>query len=470
MSSSLEQKVSSRTAQFAEIVARHGRVLYSGTGFPQLFERIENSGEHHFDGTWIYIPAHYLQMITDQSVARVERTGMVWAEPILCDDQPVFPLIYRGEVVALLSSDTAMLPEFDSSELAAIQGWCAEYLQDSPDDVREHCGAFVRELFRAGDSPQQFMKRSLTLLTNSWSRSCAGIYAECQGTYWLNLAIGDISRWFRLVRQIHPDAAMRLLESVYRHEYFLPADTVGDYPTFLDVMPDFLFVHEGMLTARNKQFLLLSGPGPISRAQAMQLREYSRMISGLQEFQFASGTELITSFSRIVQFGLSDMSFEQTVTETWAWLSQQISLTRMSILNRVDSTSKASGIVVQKMQDGEVQVTRKELQIPQFILERLMTGASYAVEDVRAGELTDSIAKERYLHYILSEYYLPLRSPDGNVGIAVFSAPTAGDYLTMEAQLLESVAAYFSLWLQMDRQREAKTGDSVPVSVEQDQV
>jgi hypothetical protein len=38
----------------------------------------------------------------------------------------------------------------------------------------------------------------------------------------------------------------------------------------------------------------------------------------------------------------------------------------------------------------------------------------------------------------------------------------------MEAQLLESVAAYFSLWLQMDQQRQTKAGDLITASVVQD--
>ncbi|MBK7141127.1 MAG: hypothetical protein IPH75_03470 [bacterium] len=468
MSTRTEQRSASTAHWLSEIVSRHGRVFYSGTGFPQLFERIEQSGEHHFDNTWIYIPAHYLQMVADQSDQRGERTGIVWAEPILCDDRSVFPLLYRGEVVAMLSSDTSVLPEFDSSELNAIQGWCAEYVNDSPDQVRERCGMFVRELFRGGDSPQQFMKRAMTLLTNGWSRSCAGLYVESQGTFWLNLAIGDVSRWFRLVRHFHPEAAMRMLESVYRHEYFIPADTIGDYPTFLDVLPDFYFVHEGMLSPRAKQFILMSGPGAITRSQAMQLQEYARLVSGLQEFQFASGSELIPNFSRLAAQGVGESTFEQMLTETWNWLSQQISLSRVAILCRLDDSPTPCGLIIQRQQDGETQLARMELQIPPYIIERLKNGNGYAIEDVRGGELVDTIAKERYLHHILSEYYLPIQTPAGVIGAAVFSAPSAGDYLTMELQLLEAVTAYFSLWMQMDRRRDCHGKEAESVTAAHD--
>lgn len=453
MFSTTEQSEIRKTDWLAEILSRHGRVLYAGTGFPQLFERVERSGEHHFNATWLYIPSHYLQVITDQSDPRADRVGIVWAEPLLCDDRPVFPLIYKGEVVAVISSETAQLPEFDASELGTIQSWCAEQLADSADLVRERCGTFVRELFRGGDSPQLFMKRALSLLTNNWSRSCAGLYTECQGTYWLNLAIGDVSRWFRLQRQFYPEAAMRMLESVYRQENFLPADTLGDYPTFLDVMPDFLFVHEGMLSPRNKQFILMSGPGAISRSQAIKLKEYARLVSGLQEYQFASGGELIRSFTRLARTGITDLTLEQLLTETWGWLSQQISLSRLAVLCRVDSQADPCGLMIQRKQDGETEVARLELTIPASIREQLLDGKPYVVEDVRSGLLSDSIAKERYIHHILSEYYAPITTPNGVAGIAVFSAPSAGDYLAAESELLESVAAYISLWMQMDKAR-----------------
>ena len=197
----------------------------------------------------------------------------------------------------------------------------------------------------------------------------------------------------------------------------------------------------------------MSGPGAISRSQAIKLKEYARLVSGLQEYQFASGGELIRSFTRLARTGITDLSLEQLLTETWGWLSQQISLSRLAVLCRVDSQADPCGLMIQRKQDGETEVARLELTIPASIREQLLDGKPYVVEDVRSGLLSDSIAKERYIHHILSEYYAPITTPNGVAGIAGFSAPSAGDYLAAESELLESVAAYISLWMQMDKAR-----------------
>lgn len=452
MSSATEQFQAGSAAGVAAIASRHGQVLYAGTGFPQLFERVDLSGEHRFKNSWLYLPSHYLQLIVEQADPRSERHGIVWAEPHVCDDTLVFPLVYKGEVLAALVTTAGTLPEFDSTELATINAWCTACVADSANQVREWCGTFVRELFRGGDSPQMFMKRLLALLTNVWSRSCAGVYTECQGTYWLNLATGDVSRWFRMQRQFQPDAAMRMLEPVYRSEYFIPADTVADYPTYLDILPDFLFIHEGMLSPRCKKFILMAGPGAISRSQAAQLKEYARLVSGLQEFQFATGGELVRSFSRLATSGTKDLTTELVLGEVWSWLAQQISLTRLALVCRIDSAEDPCGMIIERRQDGDSEVSRAEISIPAPISSHVLSGKSYMVEDIRSGLLSDTVAKERYIHHILSEFYAPIHTPEGVAGIAVFSAPIAGDYLETESELLESVAAYLGQWLQMNSQ------------------
>lgn len=451
MATSAEFNTTTKTGAFAELVGKHGRVLYTGTGFPHLFERTEPSGEHHFDRTWLYMPSHYLQMIRDQATGGGARNGLIWADPILCDDQPVFPLVYKGEVVAALSSDTSRLPEFSAADLSFILSWCEEEVSDSVEQVRMQSATFIRELFQRDSSPQQFMKRALGLLTIGWSRSCAGVYAEYQGTYQLRMATGDMSRWFRLTRQIHPEMAMRCLEAMYRHEYLIPADTTGDYPSFLDVMPDYLFIYEGLLSSRSKQFMLVTGPGTLTRAAARRLCEFARLISGLQEYQFASGAELLEDFSGLARQGIGHQSFDQMLTDLWGWLSQQISLSRLAVIQRQGKDGWEPATVIQRQQDGDSQLEQVVIEVPEHIIARLSAGESYDVHDIRSGDLSETLAKERYVRHVLSETYLPVQSPSGVDGLLLVGAPAAGDHLEQEKDLLGSVAGYISLWLQLDR-------------------
>lgn len=460
MTSSAEINNTCKTGQFIELSARHGRVLYTGTGFPHLFERTEPSGEHHFDRTWLYIPSHYLQVIRDQATSDSDHSGPVWADHILCDDQPVFPLVYKGEVVAVLSSDTSRLPEFSAADLSFIQSWCEAEVSDSVEQVRLQSATFIRELFQRDSSPQQFMKRALGLLTNGWPRSCAGVYAECLGTYRLRMATGDMSRWFRLTRQIHPEMAVRCLEAMYHHEYLVPADAVGDYPSFLEVMPDYLFVHDGLLSSHSKQFVLVTGPGALTRAAARHLCEFACLISGLREYQFASGAELLEDFSKLARQGIGTQSFEQMLSDLWEWLSQQIHLSRLAVMLRHENDGWGPTSVIQRQQDGDSQLAQVEIEIPEYILARLAAGESYDVHDIRSGDLSEKVAKERYVRHVLSEAYLPLRSPNGVDGLLLVGAPAAGDYLEQERTLLESVAAYISLWLQFHRAGQAQWSDA----------
>ncbi|MCM2271197.1 MAG: hypothetical protein NDJ18_01395 [candidate division Zixibacteria bacterium] len=460
MSSDTDPKAAALRTRLAELVTEQGRLLYVGTGLPHLFERALPVQERHFSRTWLYIPSHYLQMIRDQAGQGGSRQGVVWGDPLLCDDQPVFPLVCHGDVLAAIASDTAKLPEFSASELGAIQAWCDDQTSESTESVRAQSGTFIHELFQRDSSPQQFSKRALALLTHVWPRSCAGVYTEFEGTYHLRLASGDVSRWFRLTRQIQPDMAMRCLEAMYRQEYFVPADTLEDFPSFLDAMPDCLFIHEGILSPRSKQIILVTGPGALSRREARCLNEYARMISGLHEYQFATGAELMGEVSDLATNGTRGKTFDVMLTDLWGWLSQQISLSRLAVMPRGQADVWNEATVMQRKQDGASQIERVQIAVPASFTARILIGQTCGVQDIRTGELPESMAKERYVRHVLSESYLPLKSPDGVIGLMLVGSPSAGEYLEQEGDLLEKVAAYVSLWLQLSRTEQSAWSDS----------
>jgi GAF domain-containing protein len=215
------------------------------------------------------------------------------------------------------------------------------------------------------------------------------------------------------------------------------------------MMPDFLFIHEALLSHRNKRFILATGPGALTPRAAIRLLEFCRLISGLQEFQFASGSELLANFSTLAARGTNSQSLEQLLSDLWGWLSQQISLSRLAVILQQGTDSWGQATIIQRRQDGESQLERLDVAIPEHISARLREGERHIVQDIRSGELSDLLAKERYVRHVLSEAYLPLKSPGGIGGIVLFGAPTAGDYLEEEGELLQSVAAYIALWLQL---------------------
>jgi hypothetical protein len=322
------------------------------------------------------------------------------------------------------------------------------YKAEQP-DIHKISATFVRELFHRDSSAAQFTKRFFGLLTSEWHRSCAGLYAEHEGVYQLRLATGDVSRWFCLPRQLHPDATMHYLEAMYRQEYFVPAEFIQDYPVFLDTPPDFMFIHEGILSERSRQLMVLAGPGTIATLGVNCIQEYMRLLGELHELQFTNGIELLKEYEKLSTARVADAGLSGMLTDALTWLTQQMSVTQLGVMLRRNDGSWVPNTIVHCRHDGEPEVEPgNDPGIPGSIISLLEAGEQYHLGDIRQSELSEQQGKERYLRGVISEMYLPLKSPDGVMGALVVGSGAAGQYLTDCDELLQALAGYVSLWLQ----------------------
>lgn len=449
----------------AEISGRCQGVMYVRSGPQQLFERLELTTGKQFAHSWLYVPSQYLHLLRDQLANRDEKTdGPSWLDPISGEDAMLFPVACGNEVVAMLATPDRRSPQIDSEDKVSLAtAFCALHTGQQV-DVRQIATSFIRELFHRDSSVAQFTKRFFALLTSEWHRSCAGLYTERDGVYQLRLATGDVSRWFCLPRQLHPEATMQYLEAMYRQEFFVPADTVQEYPVFLDAPPDYLFVHEGILSQRSRQLILMAGPGTMATLGVNRILEYSKFLEVIHELQFANGLELLREFERIAAEGPVETDLESMLAERFTWVSQQMSVSRLAVVSKLGDGNWDHEKVIKQRQDGEIEVESHEKHcIPDEIMKHLTEGESYYVGDIRQSILTEQQTKERYLRNVISEMYLPLKTPNGVIGALVVGSGAAGDYLKDCDELLQSLAGYVSLWLQRsgarhDEQQDIKAG------------
>ncbi len=419
--------------------------LFATTGLHQLFERVDLDADKPVERSWLYVPAQQLQRAREQLSLDLRRESREpWlATPLDADEGYLHPVIGAEGLLGLLAQNSASLPEVAPDELQSWTNLLTDRILKHRADESRITFDFAQELFQRDESVEQFLKRFLSLAVSYWPRSAAGIYVEAQGIYQLRLVVGDVMRCHELASQLSQDTTFKFLEALCQHENLVPADPQHTAATFLNLPPDFFFVHQGMHSERANQLLVVIGPGEAPAGSTRNIRLLSGLLSRLNEAQFATPHDLISLYSRVSSQGLGAASLDTTVRELFELLARQINVSRLTVL-RTDSAGVPAASWIASGYSS-VQVKTQEggsFSFPPEARKSLSRGEMYHLGDITAGELSDSEAKQRYLENVHSECYIPVKCRKQAAGAIIVGSPVTGDYLTRFSGLFEAIAGY----------------------------
>jgi hypothetical protein len=415
--------------------------LFVPSALHQLFERVDLAGDKPVERSWLYVPANILSQVTEPIGPRMNTASIRIARPIDAEEYQLHPLVDATRLIGLLAfpSERAELPTLDNlADCARLIG------RRGYDDIEPEVVAdFAGELFQRDDGAEQFLKRLLSMLVGYWPRSSAGLYVETQGEYQLRLVVGDVMRCHALPSHLSQEMTFRFLEALTQRENLVPAEMLQHSPTFLNLAPDFFFVHQGMRSERTNQLLVIAGPGEVSVDGVRRVRLAARLLSRLEESQFVTTHGLVDLYARIGARGKGSVSIDAEIRDLFELAAKQVSVSRM-IVTRYGATDRtANNWIVSGHPTPRVRSSEAEASlIPEPTRQSLAKGECYHIADITRGGLTDAEAKQRYLENVHSEIYLPIRQQQRIVGVLVIGSPIAGSYLTMFPTLFEAAAAY----------------------------
>lgn len=428
--------------------------LFATTGLHQLFERVDLESDKPVERSWLYIPAQQLIKTREQlSLDARHISPEPWlATPIDADEGYLHPVVGAEGLVGLLSHSSQTFPQVPSEQLASWTQVLTERILQRRADESRITFEFAQELFQRDESVEQFLKRFLSLAVSYWPRSAAGIYVESQGIYQLRLVVGDVMRCHELASQLSQDTTFKFLEALCQHENLVPADPQHTAATFLNLPPDFFFVHQGMKSERADQLLVIIGPGEAPAGSTRNIRLLSGLLSRLNESQFATPYDLIGLYSRLSSHGFGAVSLDTNVRELFELLARQINVTRMSVLRTDPAGMPAASWIASgypqiqvRTQDGSA------LSIPATVRQSLSRGEAFHIADITSGELSDTEAKQRYLENVHSEYYVPIKCKKQVSGLVIIGSPVTGDYLSRFSTLFDAVAGYVATSITLEK-------------------
>jgi GAF domain-containing protein len=437
--------------------------MYVATGSPLLYRRATRSEQLHFDASWLYIPA---SVQCESNRARTDATSEVLLGPSIdLEDWRAHPIFAGAEIVGQLILPAKEMPGFDQSQLVGLAGSLGPELEKDLRSRPSISELFVQSLFQRDNSPQQFTKRLLSLLSLEWPGSCAGAYVEYQGMYHLLLATGEVSRYYRLNRQLSLEKGAQFARACATGEPFVPAELLPDQATFLTSPPDLYYVFCGWKSERSTQYIVIAGPGDLSRRTARRLNEVRTLASAMHESQFHTATDLFDSYQSLSQLNAAGENFDTLLQNATGQLGKQMQLSRVTCAT-FDSGDKpvTSARVFLSRPTGETSTeVRDHLDIPDYALQKVRSGESVLVPDLTSAGLKDAQARQRYLDNVASEYCMPVKTSQGVVGIVGCGSPVAGDYLTRTVTALSALRGLVSVWTAMNEAVAKSQKSTAPV-------
>jgi len=424
-----------------------GMRLYASHGVPQLFSRVGADSGLQFEDSWLYLPATMLDTI-QRSAAHLKVGGgplVSMGNPFLADQHRFIPLIVDDKVAAVLVSDTSQidqLPSLDIQELVA--GLAFDRSQRSA-MAAAVADAFIGRLFHRDNSLENFIRRTLTWISQVWPSSYAGMYVESQGVFVQRLTAGSLDRCHCLPREIGLEVAQSCQTSGDIAACLVPAELLPEQPAFLTTPPDFVCMSPGVAVDAGRQLLMFAGPGSISRQAVDQLSEISRLVSQLHVSQFTTCAELTRYYGRLGTATISDEQLSTTLQELFSNVAQQVSLSRVVVdLGEAAVISRFREVIIRPGHATSVRPIGIT-EIPAVARETLLTGRPFHLGEIKLAGLDTQSAKERYLQNVRAELYVPITSGNMSQGLIIFGSPVAGEYLSTMQPLLQCLAEY--IWL-----------------------
>lgn len=423
--------------------------LYVATGSPLLFRRAGRLEQLHFDASWLYVPAFHPSGAADVHAAAVSDVAL--GGMIDLEDWAAYPIVAGGETVGQIVLPRNEEPHLDQDHLVTLAGSLSTEFE------RDTCARpavselFVRNLFQRDAGPQQFTKRLLSLLSLEWPGSCAGTYVEYQGMHHLLLATGEVSRYYRLTRQLPLDKATEFAAACARKQPFLPAELLPDQATFLTSAPDLFYVHAGWQSERSPQYIVVVGPGDLGRRIARRLREICALTSSLHESQFITTTEVFDEYQQLSRTAVESTQLNAILSSTVERLGKQMQLSRIGYtLFNGDNTGTNAHVFLTCPNGETTHAERDSLDIPDAVIKKIREGQPELIPDLTSGGLSETQSRQRYLDNVVSEYCMPVETSRGVVGVLALGSSVAGDYLARAVPTASAVAGLVSLWCAME--------------------
>ena len=430
--------------------------MYVATGSPLLYRRASRSEQLHFDASWLYVPAHDA---TDSNHSHPPANSDVFlGSPIDLEDWMAHPICAGGDEVGQLILPVGEKAELNQSQLVGLAGSLGPEMEKDLRSRPSISELFVQSLFQRDNAPQQFTKRLLSLLSLEWPGSCAGAYVEYQGMYHLLLATGEVSRYYRLNRQLSLEKGAQFAKACATGEPFLPAELLPDQAAFLTSAPDLYYVFSGWKSEQATQYIVVAGPGDIGRRTARRLNEIRSLASVIHESQFHTATELLDSYLSLSRLNPGTDSPDSILKIATSNLAKQMQLSRVTctIFDNPRGQSSKTTVLLSRP-NGEISSeTRDQLDIPEAVLQKVVAGEPVLIRDLTSSGVSDAQARRRYLDNVASEYCLPVETSRGVVGMVACGSPVAGDYLTRTAPTLTALCGLVSLWTAMQEAKAAR--------------
>jgi len=437
-----------RLAPAAEAGLSPNARLYVATGSPLLFRRASRTAQLHFDASWLYVPGTGTSCLDEARPQTI--SDVVLGRAIDLEDWLAYPIVAGGETVGQIVLPQGEQPDLDQNQLVCIAGSLSPEIERDQRVRPPVNELFVQSLFQRDNSPQQFTKRLLSLLSLEWPGSCAGAYIEYQGLHHLLLATGDVSRYYRLTRQLTLEKGAEFTAACVKAEPFLPAELLPDQATFLTSAPDLYYVRSGYKSERATQYIVVAGPGDVGRRTVRRLHEICTLTASLHESQFHTATELLDNYCSLSRMTPEADEFDAIMLSAADHLGRQMQLSRIVLTLFKGSGAGTQTKVLLTHPTGESTTeVREDIDIPEPVLQKIRAGQSELIPDLTSCGLDETQARRRYLDNVASEYCMPVETSRGVVGMVAFGSSVAGDYLEKTVRTLSAVTGLVSVWSAM---------------------
>jgi len=453
-----------RLTTAAEVGLSPNARLYMATGSPLLFRRASQTEQLHFDASWLYVPG--TGALSPEEARRQTVSDVVLGPAIDLEDWLAYPIVAGGETVGQIVLPQGEKPDLNQNLLISLAGSLGPEIERDQrirPPVKE---LFVQSLFQRESSPQQFIKRLLSLLSLEWPGSCAGAYIEYRGQYHLLLATGDVSRYYRLARRLTSDKGVEFAAACAKAEPFLPAELLPDQATFLTSAPDLYYVCQGLKSELSAQYIVVAGPGDLGRRTVQRLNEICALTSSLHESQFHTATELLEDYRSLSRLTLEAKELDTILMSAVGHLGRQMQISRVVLTLFEGNAAGAKTRVLLPRPTGESIIEeREDIDIPDAVVQKIHAGQSELIPDLTSCGLDEAQARRRYRDNVASEYCMPVETSRGVVGMVAFGSSVAGDYLARTVPTLSAVAGLISVWSAMKdlAVSQHKAGDSADI-------
>ena len=403
--------------------------LFVSQGLPQLFRDLTPTTETPDQFPWLYLPPEQidrLKLAVPADGAEEMGNNISW-QPFSSDDLNLYPVFVRGDLAAVLLSDTGSEIKLTTDTATRLTDCLESYIDAATRADEDIFGRYIGSLFAVNSTAEVFAKRALEFMIHLTKNITGAVYYDFGQGYRLRFIAGTLGNYDQLPGRVEGTCRQKWMRAVRRGDFFTPAELLPDNATILADPPRFQFVHPGMQSDDSNSLIALIIPGDIDLATTTNLKRVAGLTSKLHDSQFSRSAHLVSMYRTIAGMKGRVPALEELIMVAFRTLSSEAKISRLAVVE-----PDGKGTMVFKSSEGDCITACHRRLIDSTVIDQLISRDRFIASDNLVAEPGA----------VVSELYVPVRHKHRLKAVVALGSALEAENLLNHRDFLCEVAEF----------------------------